>query len=110
MPRTPNPGDILKMKLPAEEGGTEEQRVMVLSERRFNVATGRAVCCPIAANATGSPFEVPIPAGLQTKGYVVACEVRTVDFLARKALLVEKAPPDLHHEVQAITCAIVGCT
>jgi mRNA interferase MazF len=86
-----------------------EHRCIVLSEARFSVATGYAVLSPITTKIKGSPFEVPLPPGLKAHGCVVASEIRTVDYLARRARFLEKAPAETTHQVQAIACAIIGC-
>jgi mRNA-degrading endonuclease toxin of MazEF toxin-antitoxin module len=57
----------------------------------------------------GSPFEVQIPRGLKAHGYVVASELRTMDYQVRCARFMEKAPVSLLHQVQAIACATIGC-
>jgi hypothetical protein len=47
---------------------------------------------------------------LRTKGCVVASEVRTQDYLARGVRFVEKAPNIVLRSVQAIACAVLGCS
>ena len=111
MAYAPERGDIILIQLPPQ-AGTEmagEHRAIVLSERAFNVATGWVVVCPITTKIKGSPFEVQIPVGLKAKGCVVASELRTMDYLARSAEFMEKAPKDLANRVQAIVCATIGC-
>ena len=112
MAYSPERGDIVLIQL-SPQAGTEmagEHRAIVLSEHGFNVATGWAVVCPITTKIKGSPFEVQIPTGLKAKGCVVASELRTMDFLARGATFMEKAPRDLLNRVQAIACVTIGCT
>ncbi len=107
----PDRGDIILINL-SPQAGTEmagSHRAIVLSESAFNVATGWAVICPITTKIKGSPFEVPIPRGMKAVGCVVASEIRTVDYLARGARLMEQAPLGLLQQVQAIACATVGC-
>lgn len=87
-----------------------QHRIIVLSERAFSVATGWVVGCPIMTKIKGSPFEVPIPRGLKCVGCVVASELRTMDYIARRARFIERAPLDLLQKVQAIACATIGCT
>ena len=87
-----------------------EHRGIVLSESRFSIATGWVVVCPITTEIKGSPFEVPIPPGLKSVGCVVASEVRTMDYLARSTRFMEKAPLALWQQVQAVACAVLGCT
>jgi mRNA interferase MazF len=107
----PERGDIVLIDM-SPQAGTEmagEHRAIVLSEARFGVATGWIVVCPITTKIKGSPFEVQIPKGLKAHGCVVASELRTMDYLARRARFMEKAPRALLERVQAIACAVIGC-
>ena len=111
MAYAPDRGDIVLIDL-SPQAGTEmrgEHRAIVLSERDFSVATGWVVVCPITTKIKGSPFEVQIPRGLKAHGCVVASELRTMDYLVRRARFMEKAPVSLLQQVQAITCATIGC-
>jgi mRNA interferase MazF len=111
MVHDPDRGDIILLDL-SPQAGTEmagEHRIIVLSERAFSIATGWVVGCPITTKIKGSPFEVPVPRNLRTVGCVVASELRTMDYLARRARFIEKAPLDLLQKVQAIACATIGC-
>ena len=111
MAYAPDRGDIVLIDL-LPLAGTEmrgEHRAIVLSERDFSVATGWVVVCPITTKIKGSPFEVQIPRGLKAHGCVVASELRTMDYLVRRARFMEKAPVSLLQQVQAITCATIGC-
>jgi mRNA interferase MazF len=112
MAYAPDRGDIVLIDL-SPQAGTEmrgEHRAIVLSERNFSIATGWVVVCPITTKVKGSPFEVQIPSGLKAHGCVVASELRTMDYLARRARFMERAPVGLLQEVQAIACATIGCT
>jgi mRNA interferase MazF len=111
MAYAPDRGDIVLIDL-SPQAGTEmrgEHRAIVLSERDFSVATGWVVVCPITTKIKGSPFEVQIPRGLKAHGCVVASELRTMDYLVRRARFMEKAPVSLLQQVQAIACATIGC-
>ncbi len=108
---TPERGDIILIEL-SPQAGTEmagEHRAIVMSERAFSVATGWVVVCPITTKIKGSPFEVRIPQGLKAVGCVVASELRTMDYLVRRAKFMEKAPWELLRKVQAIACVTIGC-
>jgi len=112
MAHDPDRGDIVLLDL-SPQAGTEmagEHRIIVLSERAFSVATGWVVGCPITTKIKGSPFEVPVPRGLKSLGCVVASELRTMDYIARGARFIERAPLDLLQKVQAIACATIGCS
>ena len=112
MAYAPDRGDIILIEL-SPQAGTEmagQHRALVLSEQAFSVATGWVVVCPITTRITGSPLEVAIPRGPKAHGCVVASELRTMDYLARRAKFMEKAPRSLVEQVQAIACATIGCT
>ena len=107
----PARGDIVLIDF-SPQAGTEmafEHRAIVLSEAAFSIATGWVVVCPITTKIKGSPFEVPLPRGLKAHGCVVASELRTLDYMARRARFLEKAPVSLIQSVQAIACATIGC-
>jgi mRNA interferase MazF len=111
MAYAPDRGDIILIEL-SPQTGTEmagEHRAIVLSEQIFSIATGWVVVCPITTKIKGSPFEVQIPRGLKAHGCIVASELRTMDYIARRAKFMEKAPLALLQQVQAIACATIGC-
>lgn len=111
MAYAPDRGDIILIEL-SPQAGTEmagQHRAIVLSEQAFSIATGWVVVCPITTEIKGSPLEVPIPRGLKAHGCVVASELRTMDYLVRRARFMEKAPRSLVEQVQAIACATIGC-
>jgi len=111
MAYAPERGDIILIELSPQAGSemAGEHRAIVLSERAFSVATGWVVVCPITTKIKGSPFEVQIPRGMKAHGCIVASELRTMDYLARRARFMEKAPRNLIQQVQAIACATIGC-
>jgi hypothetical protein len=47
---------------------------------------------------------------LQSVGCVVASELRTMDYIARRPRFIERAPLDFVQKVQAIACATIGCS
>mgnify|MGYP001426959190 FL=1 len=107
---SPEQGDIFLMEL-SPQAGTEmagPHRVLVLSEKPFNVATGLFMACPITSKIKGSPFEVVVPSGLKAHGCVIASEVRTMDYIARNAKFMEKAPAILVDKVLDIVTTILG--
>ena len=111
MAYTPERGDIILIELSPQTGTkmAGEHRAIVLSEQPFSVATGWMMVCPITTKIKGSPLELPIPRGLKAHGCVIASELRTMDYLARRARFMEKAPLQLLQQVQAIACATIGC-
>ena len=111
MAYAPDRGDIILLDL-SPQAGTEmagEHRAIVLWEKNFSIATGWVVVCPITTKIKGSPFEVQLPRGLKAVGCVVASELRTMDYLARRTRFMERAPLTVVQQVQAVACATIGC-
>jgi len=69
--------------------------VLVLSTRRFSTLTGYALVAPITRTVRDWPFEVPIGPGQRISGVILADQARSVDFAARHARFLGKAPARL---------------
>jgi len=60
---------------------------------------GLAVLCPITNQVKGYPFEVLIPSGLAVTGAILADQVKSLDWRARKAELICTLPATTMIEV-----------
>ena len=70
---------------------------IVLTTRDFNDKTDLAVLCPITRSTTreqGSPFAIAIPQGLQIDGFILADQIRTMDWRAREAEFICALPTE----------------
>jgi mRNA interferase MazF len=81
--------------------------VLVLSSRRFAAVTGYALVAPITRTMRNWPFEVPIEPGLRVTGVVLSDQARSVDFAARHARFLGKAPERLTQLVVERIAAIL---
>jgi mRNA interferase MazF len=75
--------------------------VLVISPIKYNRMASLVLVCPITSNPKGLSFEVPLVEGMQTKGVVLADQIKTLDWRARKVKFVESVAQDLIEEVQA---------
>ncbi len=57
--------------------------------------------CPITGVVKGYPFEVAISEGLGVSGVVLADQVKSLDWRARRAEIKEKLPSEVTEEVLA---------
>lgn len=89
-----------------EQGG--RRPALVLTSRRYHEASGRAVVCPITSNMAPWSFNVPLPAGMKTKGVVQVDQVRAVDLAARVFRKIDTAPDALVSEVRITLGALLG--
>src|SRR5690606_4349177 len=80
-----------------EQAGTRP--ALVLSPQNFNIATGLILACPITNKGKGSRFEVALPRGTGVTGYVLADQMRSLDWIARNAAFKARTTPEVLWEV-----------
>jgi mRNA interferase MazF len=97
----PERGDIVWLAFDPQVGREQAGRrpAVVLSPKSYNGKVGLAICCPITNQAKGYPFEVPLPAGGDVTGVVLADHVRSVDWKGRQASFIAQLPVELLNEV-----------
>jgi mRNA interferase MazF len=105
----PNRGDIVKMSFSPQSGHEQAgwRPALVVSPRAYNMASSLALFCPITSTNKGYPFEVPLPDGTTTVGVVLADQIRSLDWRARRARFVEAAAPAVVAEVMALLEALI---
>ena len=93
----PNRGDIIWLSFQPQSGREQRGRrpALVLSHQSYNAKVGLAVVCPITSRIKSYPFEVALPARLKIEGAVLADQLRSLDWRARNATFIEKAPPQI---------------
>ena len=105
----PERGDFIRLVLNPltgrEQGG--ERPAITLSTHAFNARTGYALIAPITRTIRGWPFEVVIAAGLRVEGAILCDQVRSVDYNARHARFLGKAPAALVDDVLQRVAAIL---
>lgn len=90
----PDRGDIAWVILDPRVGHEQSGRrpVMVLSHKALAEHTRVAVTMPITSKIKGLPYEIVLK-GTKTTGAILPIHVRSVDYVSRKAIFIEKAPP-----------------
>lgn len=103
-------GDIAWADLDPVRGTEQGERrpALIITSRRYNELSGRAVICPITSNGNDWPFNVPLPQGLKTHGVVLVDQVRAVHRLSRVFRVIESAPAKLMMDVRMMLCGILG--
>lgn len=97
----PGRGDVVWVSLTPQAGHEQAGRrpALVVSPRAYNGKVGLAILCPITTKAKGYPFEVALPQGLEASGVVLADQVKSLDWRARRAALVGRVPTQTVREV-----------
>lgn len=100
----PRKGDFVAVTLDPRAGHEQKGRrpALVVSNDLFNRHTGMAVACPITRTDRRFPFHVPVGEGLPVTGFVMVDQVKSMDFRARRAKRIGKAPDSLLNEVLAV--------
>lgn len=101
MAYTPKRGDVIWLDFNPQAGHEQAGRrpALVLSPVSYNGRTGLALVCPITNQIKGYPFEVNIPSDLSVTGVVLADQIRSIDWQARKADFITSMPKQLIEEV-----------
>ena len=90
----PERGDIVWLNFNPirghEQGG--KRPALVISQKIYNKKTCLAVICPITSHVKGYGFEVGLADTLKTQGVVLSDQVRSLDWQARRAVFIERAP------------------
>lgn len=104
--KPPDRGDILHLQFDPASGREMQgpHFCLVVSPKSFNQRFQLAMVCPIsggvAAVARESGFLVPLMgSGLRTDGSVHAHQIKSLDWKARKASIVERATADIVNQV-----------
>ena len=105
----PDPGDVVWLDFEPHVGHEQAGRrpALVISPREYNDKAGLALLCPITSQAKGYPFEVALPLGFDVVGVVLVDQLKSLDWRARKAKLISRAPRGVLDEVLAKFAALL---
>ena len=98
MPKyVPQKGDFVSLSFDPQSGHEQKGRrlAIVISNYLFNLHTGLAIVCPITNTNRSIPFHLSVPATSSLTGFVMVDQVKSVDYVARKAKFIEPAPNEL---------------
>ncbi|OYX02342.1 MAG: toxin MazF [Caulobacter vibrioides] len=97
----PDAGDIVWLQFDPQAGHEQAGRrpALVLSPASYNGKRGMMVCCPMTSRIKGYVFEVVVP-GAEPSA-VLADQVKSLDWVARRATRKAVAPPAVLAEVRA---------
>ncbi|MGH8273818.1 MAG: endoribonuclease MazF [Gammaproteobacteria bacterium] len=82
----PERGDLVMLDFNPQSGHEQFGRrpAIVLSPRSYNSAAGLAVVCPVTNQQKGYPFEVPLGDRGPVTGVVLADQIKSIDWRARR--------------------------
>lgn len=95
-PYLPAAGDIVFMDFDPQTGREQAKRrpALVLTDARYNKASGLAVVCPLTSKRKPYPFALPITLD-DVEGAVLVDQLKSLDWETRRAEFHSKASPAL---------------
>src|SRR5512147_1367023 len=90
----PEAGDIVFLDFDPQAGREQAKRrpALVLTDERYNRASGLAVVCPLTSKRKPYPFALPITID-QVEGAVLVDQLKSLDWRIRHADFHSKASP-----------------
>jgi mRNA interferase MazF len=106
----PDRGEAIWLSFEPQAGREQAGRrpALVLSPASYNAKVGLALVCPITSKSKGYPFEVPMPPEMPIQGVVLADQLRSLDWQARKAERIGRLPDPVLDDVKAKIHALLG--
>ncbi|MFO7628590.1 MAG: type II toxin-antitoxin system PemK/MazF family toxin [Prochlorococcaceae cyanobacterium] len=108
----PNRGDLAWLEFTPQTGSQQAGRrpALMISPKAYNARVGLALLCPVTSRVKGYPFEVALAEGSGVIGVVLADQLNSLDWRARKAKLIDAALCALtaHHAAGGGACQILG--
>jgi mRNA interferase MazF len=96
----PERGDVVWLQFDPQAGHEQagHRPALVLSPSAYNRRSGLMLCCPITSRVKGYPFEVALAGKRDLAGVVLADQVKSLDWRARRARKKDMAPPEVVQE------------
>jgi len=106
----PERGDVVWLQFDPQAGHEQagHRPALVVSPKAYNGKVGLALLCPVTSQVKGYPFEVLFPSESRVTGAVLADQVKSLDWRARKAKRFAVAPAEVLDEVLAKIASLVG--
>ena len=106
----PDRGDLVWLDFDPQAGHEQagHRPAIVISRELYNRKAGLALVCPVTSHSKGYPMEVALPPGLKVPGVVLADQLRTVDWRARRATHIGRAPEAVVLDILAKVLALLS--
>ncbi|HVP55015.1 MAG TPA: type II toxin-antitoxin system PemK/MazF family toxin [Candidatus Eisenbacteria bacterium] len=100
-PYVPEAGDIVMLDFNPQVGREQAKRrpALVLTDQRYNRASGLAVVCPLTSKRKPYPFALPITLD-QVEGAVLVDQLKSLDWSGRRAKFHSKADSALMSKIR----------
>jgi mRNA interferase MazF len=105
----PDAGDIVFLDFDPKVGREQAKRrpALVLTDIRYNRASGLAVVCPLTSKRKPYPFAPPVTVG-QTDGAILVDQLKSLDWAGRHADFHSKVAPALLTKVRQYIAVLLS--
>lgn len=105
----PEAGDIVMMEFDPQVGREQAKRrpALVLTDQRYNRASGLAVVCPMTSKRKPYPFALPVTLD-DVEGAVLVDQLKSLDWEGRRASFHSKAEPALVNKVRQYIAVLLN--
>jgi len=109
MSYVPRRGDIVWLSFDPQAGHEQAGRrpAFVVSPEAYNRKTGLFLACPVTSKIKGYPFEVALPEDLEVGGVILADQIKSLDWKARRARFAAKTDDRVIDEVSALVLPLI---
>ncbi|MCI0621959.1 MAG: type II toxin-antitoxin system PemK/MazF family toxin [Acidobacteria bacterium] len=100
----PQKGDFVALSFDPQSGHEQKGQwsALVISNDLFNKHTGLAIVCPLTKTDRRIPFHLAAPPASGLAGFVMVDQVKSIDYAARKAKFIGRAPGKLLADVLGV--------
>ena len=105
----PEAGDIVMMDFDPQVGREQAKRrpALVLTDQRYNRASGLFVVCPLTSKRKPYPFALPVVVD-KIEGAVLVDQLKSLDWAGRNAQFHSKAEPQVVNKVRQYLGVLLG--
>jgi mRNA interferase MazF len=105
----PEVGDIVMMDFDPQIGREQAKRrpALVLTDERYNRASGLAIVCPLTSKRKPYPFALPVKID-QVEGAVLVDQLKSLDWAARNIEFHSRADPGLVSKVRQYVAVLLA--
>ena len=105
----PDAGDIVFLDFDPQVGREQAKRrpALVLTDIRYNRASGLAVVCPLTSKRKPYPFALPVTVG-KVEGAVLVDQLKSMDWVGRHAEFHSKADAALLRKVRQYIATLLS--
>jgi mRNA interferase MazF len=105
----PEAGDIVMLDFDPQIGREQARRrpALVLTDQRYNRASGLAIVCPLTSKREPYPFALPVEIA-QIEGAILVDQVKSMDWAGRNAAFYSRAEASLVGKVRQYLAVLLG--